>query len=205
MDIESSMGNIASITNKIDEGQGTIGKLVNDDGTVNRLNDALDGINDTLGSIKKFQTEIGYHTEYLGKSEEFKHYVHLNLRPRPDSAFLLEFVSDPSPPLTRTTTTTDITANGATSTVTTNQAVQEHNKFLVSAQLAKNFYDFTLRGGIIESTGGVGLDYNKGPVGLAFSAYDFSKQAGSGRPHLKLMGNINLTKSIYVLAALMTW
>lgn len=66
----------------------------------------------------------------------------------------------------------------------------------LSPDLPKKFYDFTIRGGIIESTGGVGFDYNKGPFGIQFEAFDFADQQ---RPHLKAMGTVNVTKSIYLL------
>ena len=38
--VEESLSRIASITKKVDEGKGTVGKLVNDDTTVNKLNEA---------------------------------------------------------------------------------------------------------------------------------------------------------------------
>lgn len=189
---------LSSITGKVDSGKGTIGKLVNDETTVNNLNSALDGLNDALGGLRKLETQIGYHTEYLGGTHDFKQYVHLNLLPRPDEAFLFEFVSDPSSSPIRVERATSITAGGVTSNVQTKTATIEQNRFLFSAQLAKKFYDFTLRGGIIESTGGVGLDYNTGPMGLHLSAFDMATQYGQ-RPHLKAMANLNVTKSIFLV------
>lgn len=198
MDIEDSMSRIASITRKVDQGEGTIGRLINDEETVNKVNDTIDTLNDTLGGLKKLQTEIGYHTEYLGGSKDLKHYVHLNLWPRPDEAFLFEFVEDRSPSAERSEKITDITAGGATTQVTTSTQTIDRNKMRVSAQLAKRFYDFTLRGGLIESRGGVGVDYRKGPIGLSASAFDFNTQAGS-KPHLKFTGTVNVTPGIQLI------
>lgn len=197
-DIEETLSSLSSITKKVDEGKGTVGRLVNDDATVNKLNSAIDNLNDALGGLKRLETEVGYHMEYLGASEDFKHYVHLNLKPTPDKAFMFEFVSDPSASPTRVTRDTEITAGGVTSTVHTNTATVEQDKFRFSAQLAKKFYDFTLRGGIIESTGGVGLNYDRGPVGVQFSAFDFDTKYGQ-RPHLKVLGNLNVTKGLYLV------
>src|SRR3989338_3964131 len=39
--VERSMEHIASVARKIDQGEGTVGKLVNDDETVQKLNDSL--------------------------------------------------------------------------------------------------------------------------------------------------------------------
>ena len=162
--VEESLERIASITRKVDQGKGTVGKLINDDETVTKLNEAVDNLNDALGGLKQLETEVGYHTEYLGKSEEFKHYVNLTLKPKPDKAFIFDFVSDPSPSPDRITRETTITSGGVSSVVTTETATVSRNKFRFSAQLAKQFYDFTVRGGIIESRGGVGFDYSKGPL-----------------------------------------
>jgi len=195
-DIEKTLENLASITGKVRAGEGTIGKLVSDETTVRKLNDAIDSLNDALGGLKKLETEIGYHTEYLTKSGDFKHYVHLNLRPSPDKAFMFEFLTDPSPTATHVIKDTEITAGGATNTIHTLTSTYEPEKFRFSAQLAKKIYDFTLRGGIIESRGGVGLDYDKGPLSLKFSAFDFSTKYGD-KPHLKAWGSLNLTKNFY--------
>ena len=197
-DVEESMARIASITRKIDEGQGTVGRLVNDDETVDKINEAVDNLNQTLGGFKRFETEVGYHLEYLTQSEDFKNYVDFTIRPTPDAAFMLGLVSDPNPNPTRVQRTTDVTVGGNTTTVTTNTATVNRNALRVSAQLAKKFYDFQVRGGIIESTGGVGMDYEKGPFALHFSAYDFQTRWGE-RPNLKLGGEVKVTDNFYLL------
>src|SRR3989338_6124344 len=69
-DVENSMDRIASITQKIDEGRGTIGKLVNDPETAQKLNDAVDSLNEALGGYKKMELGFGFQTEYLNRSEE---------------------------------------------------------------------------------------------------------------------------------------
>mgnify|MGYP001389563705 CR=1 FL=1 len=196
--LEESMERIASITRKIDEGKGTVGKLVNDEETIDKLNEAVDGLNETMGGFRRLEAEVGYHAEYLANTGDFKNYVSLALKPSPDKAFMLDLVADPNPNPTHTIKTSDVTVGGNTTTVQTDTATVDRNKLRFSAQLAKKFYDFTLRGGIIESTGGVGLDYEKGPVGIQFSAFDFMTRYGQ-RPHLKAMGVLNVTKNFYLV------
>lgn len=197
-DVAESMDRIASITRKIDEGKGTVGRLVNDEETVDKLNEAVDGLNDTLGGFKKLEAEVGFHTEYMTKSQDFKNYVSLSLKPAPDKAFMLDLVSDPNPNPSHVVKTTDVTVGGTTTQVQTDTATVDRNKIRFSAQLAKKFYDFTLRGGIIESSGGFGLDYDRGPFTLQFSAFDFSTRY-TQKPHLKLLGGVNVTRNFYVL------
>jgi hypothetical protein len=52
---------------------------------------------------------------------------------------------------------------------------------------------------MIENRGGVGLDYHRGPLGVEFSAYDFRTDSAQ-RPHLKVLGSVNVTKNLYVLS-----
>ncbi|MDO8518965.1 MAG: MlaD family protein [Deltaproteobacteria bacterium] len=195
--VDTTMENAAEITEKIRRGEGTIGRLVNDDTTVDKLNDSIDNLNDLLGTTSKMQVGLGYRAEYLGVTEQFKNYVSLSLKPRPDKYFLFEFVDDPAPDSKFVTKETTITSGGTTSTVTEEVETVEADRFLFSAMLAKQYYDFTFKGGLIESSGGAGVDYNKGPFGIQFTAFDFETKQGE-RPHLKAMGTANVTKSIYM-------
>lgn len=196
--VQESIDRIASITRKIDEGKGTVGALVNDEETVEKLNGALDNLNETLGGFKKLEAEVGYHTEYMPRSSDFKNYVSLALRPAPDKAFMFDVVSDTSPPPRYVNRTTDVTVGGNTTTVQTTTETIDRNALRISAQLAKKFYDFQLRGGIIESTGGVGADYGRGPLGLTFEAFNFTTKFDQ-KPHLKAYANVNLTKNFFVM------
>lgn len=199
--VDTALGNTAEITEKIRRGEGTIGRLINDDETVEKLNESIEGLNNLLGGVNRLQVDLGYHTEYLGESEDFKHYVSLALKPKPDKAFLFDFVSDPAPAPVTTLKDTTITSGGTTTTVSEEIETVSPNKFRFSAQFAKKYYDFTFRGGIIESSGGAGVDYNYGPAGLQFSAFDF-QTTNDRRPHLKTMGTVNVTRSLYLLGGL---
>lgn len=200
-DVENSMDRVASITKKIDEGRGTIGKLINDPDTVEKLNDSLDSLSEALGGYKNMELGLGFHTEYLNRSRDFKNYVSVAFRPTPDEAVLIDLVADPNPDTSREVKTSRVTTGGVTSTVTTDNETLKRDAVLFSAQLAKKLYDFTIRGGIIESKGGVGVDYNRGPLGLQFSAYDFETRHNE-QPHLKFMGTVAATRNLYLLGGL---
>jgi phospholipid/cholesterol/gamma-HCH transport system substrate-binding protein len=200
--IKDTMDRLDSITKKVDEGKGTLGMLINDDETAKNINDAARGISETVGGINRFQIDFGYHLEYLVGTQDFKNYVGFTLKPRPDKFFIFELVADPNPSPKETITNTTITTSGGSTTVTTDANVVKKNSLLISAELAKTFYNFTIRGGIIESTGGLGLDWNQnGMAGLQFEAFDFQFDNGA-RPHLKIMGNLNVTKNFYVVSGL---
>jgi len=197
-DISESMQRIASITRKIDEGKGTVGRLVNDEETVDKLNQAIDSLNDTLGSYRRLQAEIGYHMEFMTSSHDFKNYVDLTLKPTPDKGFMIGIVSDPNPNPTYVVRQTDVTVGNNTTRVTTNTGSINRNSIKWNAQLLKSFYDFTIRGGLMESTGGIGMDYKLGPADIKFDAFDFQMR-NNQRPHLKAWTNINVTRNFSIL------
>lgn len=199
--VNRTIYNLEDITGTVSRGEGTVGRLIKDDETVEKLNDALDGINRFLGGSSRLQVDLGMHTEYLGGISNFKNYVHLALKPRPDKYFLFSVTSDPDPSFNTVEEITTVASGGTSSTVTTRKLSKNLNEFRFSAQLAKKFYDFTIRGGLIESTGGVGLDYARGPFALEFSAFDFKSKDGQ-RPHLKALGKAYVTKSFYLLGGL---
>jgi len=199
--LKDTMERLNSITKKVDEGRGTIGRLINDESVVNHIDSAASGVSEALGGINRFQVDVGYHVEYLGQSQDFKNYLGVALRPRPDKAFMLDFVVDPNPSPVEKVTTTMVTTGGTATSVTTDENVVQKDKFLISAQLAKSFNNLTLRGGIIESRGGVGVDYNYGPFAVQFSAFDF-RTDNNQRPHLKVLGSMNVTKNFYLVSGI---
>lgn len=196
--INNTVYNLDDITAGINRGEGTVGKLIKDDTTVNKINDTLDEIHSFLGGTNRLTVDLGMHSEYLAGTGDFKNYVSLYLKPRPDKFFLFDVISDPDPSFNNSLEEKTITSGGTSTTITTQTRTKNLNGFLFSAQVAKKFHDFTLRGGLIESSGGVGVDYDHGPFGLKFSAFDFRNDNGE-KPHLKIMGTANMTRTFYLL------
>ena len=69
----------------------------------------------------------------------------------------------------------------------------------INAQIAKRYYDFTVRAGIIESTGGAGADYYlfKDKAKLSLEAWDFNR---SSTPHLKASASYDFFKHLFLVA-----
>ena len=65
--IDRSLQGVGDITQKINAGEGTIGQLVNDTGTIDRLNETLDSFNSLLGSAEKWETAFLVDSYYLGQ------------------------------------------------------------------------------------------------------------------------------------------
>jgi phospholipid/cholesterol/gamma-HCH transport system substrate-binding protein len=190
--LDSAMKNVDEITGKINRGEGTIGKLVNDEQTVEELNTAIEGVNGFLDTAGKTQTSLDYHSDYLGNIGLTKTTVGVRLQPGIDRYYYLGIVDDPAGVVERTNTKTS--TNGGPDVVV-DESKTYKSKVKFNVQFAKVFWDFTVRGGLIENSGGLGFDYNIYQDKLKFSieAFEFS------RMNLRAQLQYNIWKGVYVL------
>ena len=193
--LDSAMKNVDEITGKINRGEGTIGKLINDESTVEELNTAIEGVNGFLDTAGKTQTSLDFHSDYLGDLGLMKTTVGIRLQPGIDRYYYIGIVDDPAGLVEETNTRT--TTNGGPESNTTEIKTYK-SKVKFNAQFAKIFWDFTIRGGLIENSGGIGLDYNVYQDKLKFSveAFEFSQL------NLRAQLQYNIWKGIYVLGGL---
>jgi phospholipid/cholesterol/gamma-HCH transport system substrate-binding protein len=189
--LDKSLKNIEEITGKVNDGKGTIGKLINDEKTVDEINTAVEGINGFLDASNKLSTALDFHSEYLGGRDAWKSYIGLKLQPGLDRYYMIQIIDDPAG--VKDSVNTVSTVKGGTTTEV-DQTSTYKNKIKLSAQFAKNFYNFTVRGGLIENSGGVGFDMQFWKRKFLFSleAYEFSNV--NVRTALKY----NVYKGIYV-------
>ncbi|NVM21803.1 MAG: MCE family protein [Desulfobacterales bacterium] len=183
------------VTEKINRGEGTIGKLIHDEETVDNINTALSSINGYLQKEERFRTYVDYRGEYLFDIDDLKSYLSVRIQPKEDKYYLLQLVDDPAGKKTITETTTIVA--GVPTTEYKEKIVKDGIKF--SAQIAKRYYNLGLRGGIFESTGGVAADYYLFDDRLMFSleAFDFDPDE---KPHLKFKADYTPFQYIYLTA-----
>lgn len=189
---DSAMKNIDEITGKVNRGEGTIGKLINDDQTVEELNTAIDGVNSFLDTAGKTQTALDFHSDYLGDVGKTKTTVGIKLQPGLDRYYYIGIVDDPAGVVEEVDTTT---TPGGGPTTTENQIKTYKNKIKFNVLFAKNFWDFTVRGGLMENSGGIGFDYNvlNNRLKLTLEAFDLDKI------NLRAQVSYSIWKGIYVL------
>ena len=191
--LDNTLDAAGKVMAKIDRGEGTLGKLVNDNTAHTSLTDTLEGINRYVRKSEQLKTFVDYRLEWQERPSEFKHYVNLRLQPTADKYYSIGVVDDPRGRFSSSTST--ITVNGTPTTVTEEKF---DNKLKFSALIARRFSGLTVKGGVMESTGGLGLDYEllKDRLTLGVDAYDFSRQ--DLPPHLKLYGNYDIVKNLFV-------
>jgi len=161
---EDTMSSVSEITRKVEAGEGAVGKLVSDRETAEKLTEALDGLNEFVQKARRLRTEIAYRGEYLPNDGGLKSYLSLKVQPKYDKYYLISLIDDPVPHPETKDVHTEVTQNpGSPNQKTTvtevHQETSRSEEFRFSAQIAKRWHDFVFRGGIIENTGGVGVEY----------------------------------------------
>lgn len=205
--LKTTADNLNSITAKLDRGEGTMGKLLNDDETHKSINEALQSVKSgvetftgTLSKINKLDINLGFGGEYLTRDKAAREHFRLDVYPNPNKLYRVELIALPNGKRSNVVYNTTFNTGGVTSTTTTSVETRE-DTLVVSAELGYRFGNTFLRGGMIESRGGVGIDqfFLKDKLQLTAEAFDFSKFR-TDQGHVRLFGQWNLDKNLYVSA-----
>jgi phospholipid/cholesterol/gamma-HCH transport system substrate-binding protein len=191
---EMALASLDNAAKKIDQGEGTIGKLVNNDSMYNSIDSAAKGITDYVSRVERMKTIIGFRSEYM--FPQSKTYATLEIKPRPDTSYIVELTSDPFGDFKRVEQTT--TPPGGTVVTETFE-----DKFKFSIEYAKRWGNLALRLGLIESTGGLGADYYVWNDRFKFSVDSWnynSNEPGNRNVHVKTTASYGLGKTFFVNA-----
>lgn len=172
--LDDSLQNVQSITRKIDEGEGTLGMLVNDPETVTLLNEVIEDAGGLVGGFARLRAEVYYTGRfYFGTQPDPDLYFYGNplapnlagglgfsgsntigilLKPQEDFWWIFEFNDYPQG---------SIEAEQhyfPEQGVAWTQYVRRLN-YRMTFQMSKRWWDLSLRLGIKEGGGGVGLTW----------------------------------------------
>jgi phospholipid/cholesterol/gamma-HCH transport system substrate-binding protein len=204
--LETTAENLNQITGKIKSGEGTVGKLVESDETHKNLNDALvavkegvGSLNKALGRVGKTQFDLGVRSELLTRFNKGKGYLTLDINPSDSPRFYrLELASEPYGRRVQDVTTYTVTfPDGHIENFVVNKQDYKYD-FAFSALFGWRWKDLALRAGVIESTGGAGLDYKlfRDRLRLSADVWDFNHPDYSA--HAKISGRYYFSPSVYV-------
>lgn len=197
--VDELLASTGSVVKKVDEDEGTLGRLVNDPTIADNVEEITDGAKDFLGGVFGMQSYVGLRTEYNVFSELGRFYVSIELRTRPDKFYLIELVKSPRGNYPETTLVYDPLADRNTFT----RRVLIEDKMRFTFQFGKRFGDWSLRYGLKESTGGVGLDWQPRAFDhrLKVSADVFDATFNT-LPRLKLAAAYEFYRHLYVLGGI---
>lgn len=193
--LNSTLASLRDISEKINAGQGTLGKLVNDTTTADQLEEALTGVNKYLAKQDQFRVFVEYKSEWLFDSDDHKWTLNVRLQPSRTKYYLVGITSDSFGTLKTEEKT--LTINGVTTSWKEETRKKGDIKF--NAQIAKRFYDLVIRGGMIESGGGVGLDYYMYDDKLKFTLEAFTGDVDYN-PHVRVAAQYDIWQYIFITA-----
>lgn len=190
--LKESLASFSSIMEKIDRGEGTIGKLINKDESHDKLISTLDSIEkgadsltNTIGRTQKWGLNLGFRFEQLEKHYKSQSFFSLKLNTSEKRFYLFEGVSDPFGVRNEKTEEIINYNPDGTYSKTIKKTIKYDKRFAFTFMFGWNFYPFSLRAGIEQNYGGIGIDWflKKDKLFLSFDAFDFSTEGR--KAHLK--------------------
>jgi phospholipid/cholesterol/gamma-HCH transport system substrate-binding protein len=182
--LTGSLESLEEIVNKVGEGKSVAGRLLVDERLGRKAGVAFEDLADQLDRIFKMQVQLQLRSEWLlnqtlqndGRPGT-KLYFGVRLLPRPDKYYLLEVVSDPRGVDTTTTRSDTTLLPDGTTEQTIRTRTENEDKLTFSLQIAKRYGPATFRGGIIEGSGGAGMDLHlmRDKLQISASIYQFSR------------------------------
>lgn len=175
--VNKSVSDLHEMMADVKAGKGTVGKLLRDEEVVDRVNETLAGVNRLVGRANRFKTDVSIYTG-SNNNDGTKTELNIDLIPSPERFFRFGAVLGDGTSLSRRTITTT-SINGNPENVENEEKVDE-DEYRFNAQIGRNFNRLGLRIGLMESKGGIGVDYRFPELGLTNSleAYDSREDIG---------------------------
>ncbi|MDL2260452.1 MCE family protein [Deltaproteobacteria bacterium OttesenSCG-928-K17] len=192
-ELNRSLASIRHIAEKIESGEGTIGRLVNDDSTIDKIDKTLSSISGYLDKEDEMKVFVEYRSDYLTRHDFLKSTVNVKLQPAPDRYYLLGVTGDYFGKYKRSDKTHTDAAGNKYDTI---DEEWRRDKLKFNAQIARRFYDVVVRGGLIESGAGLGVDYYLDDDNLRLTFEVFSGDFDHN-PHLRAEASYNIWKIFY--------
>lgn len=213
--LNDSLAKLDEILGKVREGKSVAGRLLVDERLGRQVGNTVENLSEYYDRLSRMQIQLHLRSEALLNQSVSegrpgaKVYFGARIIPRPDKYYELELVSDPrgvDTVVTETNTTTICPGTGVcnptgTNTTTTNATrTTNEQKLAVSLQMARRFGPLTVRGGLIESSGGVGADLHLLDDSLRFSlsVFQFNRPNKEAYPRAKLWADYVFLKHLYL-------
>jgi len=160
--LEDAIDQMRDQMTRINQGQGSVGMLLNDPTYAEELKKAVKSLNKLLGRASEMKLEMNLGIQQLPSYHAARASVMLTIYPRPDRYYLLGGDMDPRLTYSQTITTTEIV--GATTPNTVQTTVQEKGGFNLTAmfgRILKERLDVSV--GLLRGDGAASVGWNLGP------------------------------------------
>jgi phospholipid/cholesterol/gamma-HCH transport system substrate-binding protein len=209
--LQTSADNLNRISDKIASGQGTIGKLVNDEKAYNDVISTLDSIqtgvsslSESLGGLNKFKIDLDMQAFSLQKTKDSQSGLRLDIDPQDGKhIYRAGLVSTPEGKRTDKTQTFTVTPPSGIPETTTIHTVSDERSYSATGLFGyKGPKDTRLFAGIIEGSGGAQIEYPLPILDrrllLSFEAFDFNRP-NNENAHLRLLGRYQFAPNLYLV------
>lgn len=207
VDVKGATRNIKLISDRIEKGEGTIGKLVNDDAVLQDIQGAVKDLREVLAPVTKLQLVVDYHGE-LRRDESTQHYFNVQFQTRPDRYYLVGFTDKQNQTIDTTTETleNEPADDDKPAHSRTRETIRTENAIRFNLQFAKRWYNIAARFGLFESTGGLASDLYLFSDRLRFSveAFDWKTKNNPERrvAHMKSYATVTFFNHLYALGGI---
>lgn len=198
--LEGTLESARAVAARVEQGKGTVGRLLTDDKLIGDIEHIIDDVGEVTSIIGRTQVKVQFRADrYIGRGA-FKSTVDFSLHPRPDKFYLIQLIDDPAGRLytTRRVTTTN---DPRLPPVLVEDVQETKSDFKISAQLAKRWRSLTFRYGIMESSGGLGLDLDLLNDSLDFKldVFDFGRDT---YPRMRLLAEWEFMTHFFISAGI---
>lgn len=224
--VRDGFRNITSVVQKIDEGKGLVGKLINEEETYRDLKVAVNGIKNYFAKVDTLQIVFDAHSEAMYRPaetyryEDNKGYFDIRIHPTEDRFYVLQLASSEKGYYSREVIEREyfdrkgnlIPEAELRQTFDTKQFFREditrkqRYTYKVGIQFGKIFNRVAFRFGLFENTPGVGVDFdiplgtNKARWVTTFEIFEMNgwNRQDDRRPHLKWLNRIFALRNVYL-------
>jgi len=207
--LDRSAADLEELIAKMNRGDGTVARLVNEGETVDRLNEALDSVDDSLAAADTFFRRVGearfsfeWRSEFYERISATKNYFGVRLEfgeRRSGRGFEFHLIDDNIGGLTQTNILSEFfnPDTGELINRTLERQLVRQEGFRINALITQRLGNFQLRGGILESQAGLGVDFFAANERLRITTemWDLGRDPD---PHLKFRAQWNVFGRFFV-------
>jgi phospholipid/cholesterol/gamma-HCH transport system substrate-binding protein len=195
---DKAVTDLKDIIADVKDGKGTVGKLLRDDAVVDQVSQTLSSVNRLVNRINNIEADIGLSTganTRLGGDTRFD----LDIYPAPERFFRIGVVTNDYGPQLEEEKETCTSVNGGAENCTETRKINKSN-FKFNLQIGRRIQRLGIRAGIIESTGGVGIDYFFPDWGIrtGMEVFDYQKDAG---PSVRVLSEVKIWNVLFARVA----
>lgn len=194
--LDEVLDDVRAVTRDVRAGKGTIGRLLTDDKLIDQVEEVVD---DTSSFIKQYtlmQTHVQMSSAWYWNQQAARTAFELRFQPKDDKYYLFQLVDDPRGSTKQTSTITQ-TNDPALPAVLKENQTKTTSSLKFTFQFAKRWYFLTGRFGIMENTGGIGIDFTffKDRLDFQFDLFDF---AMNHNPRLRTQIQFEVIRHLFV-------